>query len=72
MYEGVIYWKSPQSSAVRESGWKLLVHRKEDKVELYDIENDFREMNNLSEANPEKTAHLMELLKGFQEGDREK
>jgi arylsulfatase A-like enzyme len=70
--ERSMYWKTSRSYAVREGDWKLLVLRSNDKAELYDLENDFRETQDLSEANPEITAHLMELMEGFKEGDREK
>jgi hypothetical protein len=36
------------------------------------MNNDFRESRDLSEINPEKVTHMLELLEGFKEGDREK
>jgi arylsulfatase A-like enzyme len=69
--ERAIYWKTSQAYAVRDGPWKMLVHRKQNKIELYHLENDFRETQDLSEANPEKIEYLMELMEGFKEGDRE-
>ena len=66
-----MYWKTNQSYAVRDGHWKLLVHRSNNNVELYDIQNDFREMQDLSDVYPEKVEHLLELLEKFKEGDRE-
>ena len=67
-----IYWKTNQYYAVREGRWKLLVNRKTDVTELYDLEEDFREITDLSEENPQKTKHLLELLESFKKDDREK
>jgi arylsulfatase A-like enzyme len=50
-----MYWKTGKSYAVREGPWKLLVHRNNNIIELYNLENDFRETHNLSTSNPEKT-----------------
>ena len=72
MMERSMYWKTSGGFAVRDGNWKLLVHRKEDKIELYDLENDFRETRDLSESHPEKIEHLLGLLEKFKEGDREK
>ena len=65
-----MYWKTGQAYAVREGRWKLLVHRSNDKRELFDLKDDFRETRDLSEEDPEKLEHLMELLEKFKEGDR--
>jgi arylsulfatase A-like enzyme len=65
-----MYWKTAQSYAVRDGEWKLLVHRRNNIVELYNLENDFRETRDLSEVNPEKTKQLMNLLEEFKKGDR--
>jgi arylsulfatase A-like enzyme len=66
-----MYWKTGKSYAVREGPWKLLVHRNNNIIELYNLENDFRETHNLSTSNPEKTEDLLEMLEEFKEGDRE-
>jgi arylsulfatase A-like enzyme len=49
-----IYWKIAQYYAVREGKWKLLLNRKSGVDELYDMEADFREINDLSKDNPKK------------------
>lgn len=67
-----MYWKTAQSYAVREGRWKLLLHRNGNKAELYDLENDFREMQDISKTNPQKTEQLLELLEDFKKDDREK
>ena len=70
--ERTMYWKTSQSYAVREGEWKLLAHRNNDQVELYNLENDFRETKNLKQAYPEKVEHLINLWEEFKENDREK
>jgi len=68
--ERSIYWKTRQAFAVREGNWKLLVHRNTNKVELYNLENDFREKSDISKSNPEKVKYLLELLEKIKNDDR--
>ena len=65
-----IYWKTRADYAVRDGRWKLLVNRSTNNVELYDLEDDFRENNNLSNAKPEIVEQMMSLLEEFKEKDR--
>ncbi len=65
-----MYWKTRHAYAVRDGNWKLLVNRANDNIELYDLENDFRETSNLKDSNPEKREQMMDMLKEFQKGDR--
>ena len=67
-----MYWKTNEGFAVREGNWKLIVSRNADKIELFDLKNDFREARDLSKLQPERTEYLMDLLKKFKEGDRER
>lgn len=64
-----MYWKIRGTHAVRQDNWKLLLHG-EDKIELYNLEEDFRESRNLKDQHPDKVAELMHLMKNFQEDDR--
>jgi arylsulfatase A-like enzyme len=66
------YWKTDNNFAVQENNWKLLVHRNTDEVELYNLETDFRERNDIREENPEMVNHLINLLQNFMEDDRAK
>jgi len=65
-----MYWKTGGNYAVRDGRWKLLVHRNDNRIELYDLENDFRESQDLSVTNPEMVEHMMALLEEFQKDDR--
>ncbi|MCH7556340.1 MAG: sulfatase-like hydrolase/transferase, partial [Planctomycetes bacterium] len=51
--DGVKQW------AVREGKWKLLFNR-EGSLELYDLEGDIGEKNNLAKQNPEIVKHLQQ------------
>jgi arylsulfatase A-like enzyme len=53
----VVYWKHEGNKAVRDGKWKL-VSRFPDKWELYDLEADRMEMNNLAATHPD---HLRRL-----------
>lgn len=45
-------------SAIRVNNWKLIEFHEEDKVELYDLNKDIREQNDLAEIMPEKAKEL--------------
>lgn len=64
------YWKTKQSYAVRDGSWKLLQSRNENQVELYDLQKDLREMNDLSKQHPDKVAQLMQLMEQYQQKDQ--
>ncbi len=70
--KNALYWKTAGTSAVREGRWKLIIHRNSEKPELYDLENDFRETEELCEDNMEKAEYMMGLLEKFRYGDRDK
>lgn len=65
-----MYWKTGQAFAVREGPWKLVLHRKDNKAELFHLENDFRETTDLSGKHPDIVRHLLDLISEFREGDR--
>jgi arylsulfatase A-like enzyme len=56
--DGVKQW------AVREGKWKLLFNRK-GSLELYDLEGDIGEKNNLAKQNPEIVKHLQQTYKAW-------
>lgn len=65
-----MYWKTGQAFAVREGPWKLVLHRKDNKAELFHLQNDFRETTDLSGKFPDKVQHLLDLIAEFRKGDR--
>jgi arylsulfatase A-like enzyme len=74
--EGVSYFKAPNEigiedgyisktvpqSAIRNGKYKLLYFYEDDKVELYDIEKDFKESNDISDFRPWITDSLKREL----------
>jgi arylsulfatase A-like enzyme len=53
------------SGAVRSNGWKLIEFFDDGHLELYNLNEDMGEKNNLAEKNPEKTAELLKLLRSW-------
>ncbi len=53
-------WKP--GSAIRMGDWKLIHFYEDDTVELYNLESDISERNDLSKKHPEKVTLLMEKL----------
>jgi len=64
------YWKTPSMTAVRDGDWKLVVTR--DGEELFNLGEDFREMNDVKARHPERVEALKQLLERFEKGDRPK
>ncbi|MBT8038305.1 MAG: arylsulfatase [Verrucomicrobiae bacterium] len=56
----LLIWEHYQNAAIRQGKWKL-VKLKREAWELYDMENDRSELNNLAEAHPEKVKALAAL-----------
>ena len=66
-----VYWHYPHyhgsghrpSGAIRSGRYKLIEFFEDDTVELYDLEADLSETNNLAKKMPAKTNELMQLLR---------
>ncbi|KJD35976.1 hypothetical protein PW52_04940 [Tamlana sedimentorum] len=70
-----IYWnwlyasKRPgfwPSAAIQEDNWKLLTNTKLGKTELYNINLDWAEQNDVSNKNPQKVSELLKKLEIFE------
>jgi uncharacterized sulfatase len=57
-----VYHHSVPASAVRSNDWKLIHFYDSDRSELYDLQSDISERNNLADANPQKRDELKNLL----------
>jgi arylsulfatase A-like enzyme len=63
-------YKSPPSSIVRKAEWKLIQNLLDGKVELYNLERDLLEKNNLFESNPKKTEELLNELTNWRKENK--
>ena len=69
-----IFWHYPHyhgsawkpGAAVRSGDWKLIEFYEENRVELYNLEEDAGERKDLAAKNPEKKAELLEKLHRWQ------
>jgi arylsulfatase A-like enzyme len=59
-----LFWEHEGNRAVREGKWKL-VSRNPDKWELYDIEADRTELNNLAEQQPDRAKAMAEKYQSW-------
>lgn len=67
----VMYWKTPQDYAVREGKWKLIDHGNgTGRFELYNLESDFRETDNMIDKEPSIAEHLKAILLDIQKSDK--
>lgn len=58
-------WRTTPVGAVRSGDWKLLEFFETGKVELYNLNDDIGEKNDLAEANADKTAELLKTLRDW-------
>ena len=65
-----LFWHSPHYytttspvSTIRERNWKLIHFFEDDHLQLYDLDKDLGEKNNLADTYPEKAKKLYEKLK---------
>jgi len=73
MKERPLFWHYPHysnqgvepGSAVRFGNFKLIDNFQSGKQELYDLENDLSETNDISASNPEKTKELYKILQDW-------
>ena len=54
------------AAAVREAPWKLIHHFEDDRYELFNLESDVSETNNLAQERPEILDRLREALRQWQ------
>ena len=68
-----LYWHLPHyhhstpASAIRQGDWKLIEFYETGKVELYDLNHDVSEANNLADAEPDRAKKLKAALARWQE-----
>lgn len=70
---GMTFWEHEANIAVRDGKWKLVLKTGEgnsynpENVELYDMEADPTEMDDLASSHPERTADMLEAWKAWAE-----
>ena len=67
-----LFWHSPHYytttspvGAIRKGNWKLIHFFEDDHTELYDLDRDLGEKNNLADTHPEKAKNLYNTLKSW-------
>ena len=58
-------FRTRPGSVIRTGKWKLHYYFEDDGIELYNLEEDISERNNIAIENPEKTGELLSLLKDW-------
>ena len=58
-------WRTTPAGAVRQGKWKLLEFFENGRLELYNLERDIGEKNNLARISPKKTKELHNLLRNW-------
>ena len=64
--QGPIFRTRP-GSAIRLGSWKLIQYFENNDIELYNLEKDISESNNLAGSNPEKVDELLKILESWRE-----
>lgn len=61
---GMLFWEHEGNCAVRDAKWKL-VSAWPDTWELYDMENDRTELNNLADVHPERVVEMAKAYRAW-------
>jgi arylsulfatase A-like enzyme len=67
----VIYTPFSRSTGLRDGDWKLVVTRKGDQAELFNLERDPQEANDLARDMPDRVARMRERLAEAARADRD-
>jgi arylsulfatase A-like enzyme len=65
----VLYWHTGRDEGVMVGDWKLIVTRKKDEAELYQVSDDPAEKNNQADRNPKKVEELRRILTEQRKGN---
>lgn len=60
-----IYWEHEGNRAIRVENWKLVAKGRQGKWELYDIDKDRSELNDLANSNPDKMKQLADMWDAY-------
>jgi arylsulfatase A-like enzyme len=57
-----LFWRYGKKAAVRQGKWKAVQLRRDGPIELYDLEADIGERNDLASKYPEVVARMREIM----------
>ncbi|WP_167611116.1 sulfatase [Maribellus sediminis] len=60
-------FRTRPGSAIRDGKWKLIQYFENNDLELYNLENDIQEKNNMAETNKAKAEELLQKLNSWRE-----
>lgn len=63
-------YKNPPCSIIRKGEWKLIQFLLDGKIELYNLEEDLKEANNLADENPEIVSRLLDELTSWRKNNK--
>lgn len=66
----LLYWKTPNASAIRHGNWKLIVGKRKKDIQLYDVAADPYEEHNLAQRHTHRVNDLRRLLAEVSADDR--
>ena len=58
----ILFWRTEKEEALRYGDWKMVLNRKTGNAELFNLNMDPLEQQNLATSSPEKTAGYLEEL----------
>ncbi len=61
-----LFWEWRNGKAVRDAKWKIVAHGKEAAWELYNMNEDPTESNNLAKSNPEIVTYMNGFFESWQ------
>ena len=60
-----LFWEYGSNYAVRKNNWKLIIHKRKEKPELFDLNNDLNESKDLFNLHPELAEELINEIKNW-------
>ena len=55
-------WRTTPAAAIRKDDWKLIEFFEDNRLELYNLNDDINEKNDLAKSNPDQVKKLYKLM----------